>query len=180
MDRRQTPLEEIAGRVGDYAPGLAAGAHAVGLDEWRRSQAAYRRQVAADRAAQARAIGAEPAANTPEDDMGNLVVAGDIYGANAAEILRALGCGTAAAEPQALSPEPLIERRDAAPQAHPLAKAALVAAGLLGGSAIAAAIPWMAGAFEGNEQQTTINQTSTTDQAPESLAVEVIRGGAQR
>jgi hypothetical protein len=125
----------------------------------------------------ARALG-EETAEMPEDDMGNLVVTGDIYGADAADILRALGDGTAVEtpqpEPQPASPSQ-VEPQRRQPRhrwAAALGKAALLSAGLLGGSGIGVVVPWLMGAFDKHGDTTIVRPDE------DRLNVEVVPGGA--
>jgi hypothetical protein len=60
-------------------------------------------------------------------------------------------------------------------KASRLASAALLAAGLLGGAGVAAAVPWMLGAYE----NTNTNTNTTVDKTQDlGVGIEVIPGGA--
>ena len=168
MVHQQTSRAEIAKRVGDYAPGLVTAAHVSAIDNLRRIQAGTRRQLRTDYAMQARALGGEAAEMPDEEEMGNLIVTGDIYGSNSADIVRALGNGTAGETP---TPPP-------APTPPPsngvsrLAKAALIAAGLLGGAGIGAGVPWLLGAYDKAGDTTVITPNG-------GYGVDVVPGGAE-
>jgi len=168
----QSPIQEVAERVAETAPGLVAAAHAEALQNLRQMNADHRRRVADSHRWQADVLGQKATDPPEEDDVGNLIVTGDVYGDGAAEIVRSLQ-GLAQAAPEAAgSPS---EPSQQTGWASSLAKAALVTAGLLGGGGLGAGVPWLLGAYDKPESvNTTVVQPADT----QGLGVEVVPGGA--
>lgn len=178
MSQNQTPMEEMAERVAEGAPGLAVASHLAALDNWRRQQLDYRRRVRDDHAVQVKSLGGEATDMSGDEEMGNLIVTGDIIGNNADQILHALTGGqeqpqqpqqpTEPATPQPT--EPTTPQQPVQQGGLPgWAKAALIA---LGAAGLGAGVPWALGAY---------SKTSTTNinQGRESqIGVDVVPGGA--
>lgn len=177
----QTPQQEIAERVAEAAPGLAAAAHAEAVQNLRRMNHDYRNRLADSHRWQAESLG-KTATSSEEGDMGNLVVCGDIYGSDAAKILSSLQgiSPTPVASPPVVQqppapiqqPPPPIAGGVILPAEQPstkqglstLAKALIVAAGLSGAGGLgAAAAKYFTPAFVPDEQ---------------SIGVDVVPGGA--
>lgn len=191
MVTQQSPAEKIAEQVAEKAPGLTVAAYTEAIDNFRRANDSYRKRLADSHRWHAKALGME-ASDTEGDDVGNLVVTGDVYGSDAASIIAALQGSQQASpqggqqetlEPPATSPPVTAPPSTMAPAATSpaatgtsnFAKAAIVAAGLLGGSALGAGIPWLAGAYS---KPPAVN-TTTVQQVPATrLGVEVVPGGA--
>lgn len=77
------PLEEIAKRVSEGATGLATAAHAVAVRNYAVSQGDYRHRINDSHRAGMKAIGLnrdELSASDAEDEMGDIIVTGDVYG----------------------------------------------------------------------------------------------------
>lgn len=173
-------MEEIAERVAEGAPGLGVAAQLSALDDWRRNQQAHRKRVYDSHKLQTAMLGGE-VSNVTEDDVGHLIVTGDIYGFNSDRILQALAGGQQQDGTQPQQPEqpppsqppaqpPTQETKDGVPM---WAKAALIAAGLAGAGGLGAAVPWMLGAYSGDTTTTT-----NISQGEQQLGVDVIPGGA--
>jgi len=186
----QSPMQEIAERVAEAAPGLAVAANLEAIQNFRQSNADARRRLQDSHRWQATALGMTVADAPKEEDMGNLVVCGDVYGSDAAEIIRSLQAGTAippasavpAQEPAQVSTAPANPATQpvAVPSsgwARNLSKAALVAAGLLGGGGIGAAVPWFAGAYSKPAAASIVIAQPAESRG---LEIEVVKGGAMR
>lgn len=101
-----TPLEEASERAAETIPGLKAAAAAVGLEDHRRMLRDSARRVADSHRAQMSALGMSP--EVEDDEMGNIVITGDINGANAKEIIDALSgqrADTSATQPPQTNPQ---------------------------------------------------------------------------
>ena len=73
------PLQTIQDRAADTIPGLAALAHVIGITNVQAVLADARKRTADGHAAMARAAGMEDLVTpTPEADMGNITITGDI------------------------------------------------------------------------------------------------------
>lgn len=85
----ETAKEKIAERVADLAPGMVAAARAMALQDHRRTLNSYQKRVNDSHRMQAKALGMEDVvSDSPEDDMGDIIVTGDIHyiGASAPQL----------------------------------------------------------------------------------------------
>lgn len=74
-----TPVEEMGKRFGEVVPGLKAAAGAVGLESHRRMLRDHAQRVRDDYKIAAWAAGFEgKVADMPEDDMGDIIITGDL------------------------------------------------------------------------------------------------------
>ncbi|MDD4892005.1 MAG: hypothetical protein PHU85_18955 [Phycisphaerae bacterium] len=131
----KTAVQEIAQRAAETGPGLAAAAKAIGIQDHQRMLRDAANRVRDSHRAQMKAAGFDPG-NPPEDDMGDIIITGDIQYAPAPT-------------PEPVAPAANTSASTAAPPAglSPLAKT-LISAALLGaGAAGGVAVPWLAGAF---------------------------------
>jgi len=143
MANQQTPVEEITERVGEVLPGLAAAAKAVGLDNHRKALEDHRRRVYDSHKWMMGASGGESANMAGTEDMGDIIITGDIYGREVAERVFGKQDSTeqAPAEPEATTtePEPATPTETTETQANTtnwMKNAALAAALLAGGASI--------------------------------------------
>lgn len=174
----QSPMQQVAERVADVAPGLVAAAHTVALQNLRLDSAAYRKRIADSHRWEAEALG--KTALEPGGDMGNLIVTGDVYGSNAAEIVRAL---QGVQEPSLPAEnQPSTPATEAIPPpatsgwTQKFGKAALVAAGLAASGGLGAGVPWLLGAYSKVAPAVTnIMQPGGSQE----LGVRVVPGGAK-
>lgn len=75
-----TAKEKIAQKVADLAPGMVAAARAMALQDHRRTLNSYQKRVNDSHRMQAKALGMEDVvSDSPEDDMGDIIVTGDNY-----------------------------------------------------------------------------------------------------
>lgn len=127
----KSAVQEIAQRAAETGPGLAAAAKAVGLQNHQRMLRDAANRVRDSHLAQMKAAGFDPG-NAPEDDMGDIIITGDIQYAPAP-----------ATEPTSPASTPAVVSSPLSTLAKTLISAALLGAGAAGG----AGIPWLAGAF---------------------------------
>ncbi len=167
---KQSPMQEMAERTAETAPGLAAAAHMEAVQNFRHLNADHRRRLADSHRWQGASLGqtvSDPS-EKKEDDVGNLIVTGDVYGSDAAEIIRSL---QSVAEPSQGPSEPAKQTG----WVSNLGKAALVAAGLSTAGGLGAAVPWLLGAYEKPE---AMNTTIVEAADFQRLGIEVVPGGA--
>lgn len=133
-----SPAEKIAERVADIAPGLAAAAKAVGVEDHRRMLRDHARRVMDSHRMQAKALGmGDVASESSDDDMGDIIVTGDIHysGASAPQLPWA--------KDQPQQPQPTPEPPSQPPEDESLlsklAKPAAIAAGTMAAGGIGAA-----------------------------------------
>jgi len=149
----QTPLEEITERVAETVPGLTAAAQMVGLEDHRRML-----RDNADRLRDAHRYGATNSGMRADemregDDMGNLVVTGDIYGDQAVRSIGIAKQPVAVAPAPAPAPQPIPQPQ---PEPQPtskkplsnLAKVGIIAALSTGSAGVGMAIPLIADALK--------------------------------
>lgn len=75
-----SPMEKIAEKVADMAPGLAAVAKVVGVEDHRRMLRDHARRVRDSHKMMAQAVGmGDVVEQSPDDDMGDIFVTGDIH-----------------------------------------------------------------------------------------------------
>lgn len=173
----QTPQQEIAERVAEGAPGLGVAAYGQAIQDHRRMMADYRTRVADSHRWEAKSLGVEAGDAKPgDDDMGDLIVTGDVYGSDAAEIIRSLKGMTQTTQQPVLQPvtqqsqQPTTAATDKRQQ---LIRAALIAAGLLGAGGLGAAGHWLT-------SSPTTNTTITQPNDQQRLGIEVVPGGAMQ
>lgn len=132
-----SPSEKIAERVADLAPGLAAVAKAVGLEDHRRMLRDHARRVMDSHRMQAKALGmGDVVSESSDDDMGDIIVTGDIHysGASAPQLPWAKD------QPQHQStPEPPSQPPEEPSLLSKIAKPAAIAAGAAAAGGIGAA-----------------------------------------
>lgn len=168
----QTPLQQVANTVADTAPKLAIAAKAIALEDHRRMLRDYAARVADGHRAMAKAIGMEDSvvlAASEENDMGHLIVTGDINVGDPSALQAAVNAlsGKVAAQPTAA--ETAVSQIVTAPSAAPWwQKAALVAAMAAGSAGTGLFIPWALGAFQ---KASTPAATSSADQTLYELSI---------
>ena len=113
----QSPMQEVADDVADTLPKIEAAAHLSALEDLRRNQAALRRRVQDSHKWQAAALGMETT-DAEEDEMGNLVLTGDIYGGNPADVIRGLQ-GLPAETPSTPGVSPITQAAETAAKVVP-------------------------------------------------------------
>jgi len=169
----QSPHQEIAERVAEVAPGLAAAAHLSAVQDARQLQADHRRRLADSHRAQMQALGMESTESPGGDDVGNLVITGDVYGSDAAEIVRALQ-GNKMDQPASVTPQQPVN--SAVPDKPGMSKwiQSLIAGGLLAvGSGIGWGVNWLA-----SKPAAPVNTTVIQPGENQQLGIEVVEGGA--
>lgn len=168
-EQLQTPREETAERVAETVPGLTAAAYAEAVQDYRHMNATHRRREDDSYRQQCEALGVEVSEPPKEDEVGNLVVTGDVYGSDAAEIIRSLQDG---AEPPPTAPV----EAPAFQNGRKLARRMLLAAGaaVLGGGVTLGAA-WLGGMFD---KSAPVNTTVVHPGDTQVLGVEVVPGGA--
>ncbi len=132
----KTPRKTIADRVADILPGVKAAQAGVMLQDLQATQQAHRRRTADGHKAMAKAAGVEIDDPNAGDDMGDIVITGDIT-------VTQSPAPSPAATPPPL-PSPAQQPKSQFPKL--LAKAAITAA--LVGSGAGAAMPWLLGMFD--------------------------------
>lgn len=181
----RSPAQTIADRVADAAPGLVIGAHAAALAEYRQQQADYRRRLDDSHRWHAEALGKTAAPSTEEDTMAPLIVTGDVYGSDAAEIVRSLqgASPSAPAPPPAAQSQPANTPAVAPPVAAPastLGRAAALAAALIAaGGGIGGITTWLA-TRNATPPAAVASQPAVQPQTEQRLGIEVIPGGASQ
>jgi len=133
-----SPSEKIAERVADLAPGLAAAAKAVAIQDHRASLRDFRQRVRDSHRMQAKALGmGDVVSDSSDDDMGDIIVTGDIHysGASAPQLPWAKD------QPQQTqsTPEPPAPQPEEPSLLSKLAKPAAIAAGAAAAGGIGAA-----------------------------------------
>lgn len=172
---QQSPTQEAAERIGEAMPGLVLAAHVAALDNQRSMLADARKRVSDSHRWHAKGLGMPDPGEQTGEDMGAIVITGDIYGSDSERIVRALqGVHGLSEQPAANAtvPSPGAPSPSAAPSAR-WPKALALAAALVGGSGIGAAVPWALGAYR--EQAVTVENVGDRQ-----LGIEVIPGGASR
>jgi hypothetical protein len=113
-----------------------------------------------------------------EDDVGNLIVTGDVYGSDAAEIIRSLqGTAMTTNQPQSTTPTALVVQPrvpvppPAANGLSRLTQAAIILAGLTGAGGLGA----LASRYFATPSSTSIQLGSE-----QQLGIEVVEGGAMK
>ncbi len=181
----QSPTQEAAERVAEAAPGLAVAAHMEAVQHFRQSNADYRRRLRDSHRWNAESLGMTAEETPEEDPVGNLIVTGDVYGSDAAEIIRSLQSGKTEAENMPTTPNTSAAPPAAAPPTEPsssnlksnLAKAAIVVASVLCGGGMGAGIPWLAGAFD--RPPAAVSAPATSQPDGQRIEIEVVPGGAE-
>ena len=141
-----TPRQTVAKTVAEVAPKLAVAAKAIAIDDHRRLLRDNAARVADSHRAMAKAIGMEdtvaPAAR--EDEVGHLIVTGDINVADPASLQQAIG--TLSGKAAANSDQAATAGQQ---ESTPLWQKALVSAAMVAsGAGVGAGIPWLLGAFD--------------------------------
>ena len=122
----------MAERAADSLPGLGAAAYAIGLEDHRRALHDFAQRVRIDHRMGLRTLGMEDLAQQPsEDDMGDIVICGDITNNISGRNLPSAGAPATPTTPEPASPRPSVSE-PAVPGLSGLAKAAVIGSSLLG------------------------------------------------
>lgn len=81
------PIAEMAKRAAEAGGGLAAASKAVAIENYRASSTAHRQRVADSHAAGMKTLGFDVGNQLEADDMGDLIVTGDVYGDEAVRMI---------------------------------------------------------------------------------------------
>lgn len=134
----KAPLETIANRVADILPGIKAAQAGVMLEDLRATQKAHRQRTQDGHKAMAKAAGVKIDKADAEDDMGDIVITGDITMTQPAPPV----------EPPQPPPPPLPSSQPK-PKRSSLLKSVAIAAALSGmGGGIGVTVPWLLGMFD--------------------------------
>ena len=87
--KNSSPLNEMGERAAEAIPGLVAAPKLAAIDAYRKQMADARRRIHDGHRAQMQALGIS-IPDLPEDDMGNLIICGDIQTENPASLLQAM------------------------------------------------------------------------------------------
>lgn len=133
-----SPAEKIAERVADIAPGLAAAAKAMAIQDHRASLRDFRQRVRDSHRMQAKTLGmGDVVSESSDDDMGDIIVTGDIHynGTSAPQLPWAKDQPQ---QPQS-TPEPPSQPPEDESLLSKIAKPAAIAAGTMAAGGIGAA-----------------------------------------
>jgi len=168
-----TPQQEVADTVAKLAPRLAVAAHAVGLEDHRRLLSDYAQRVRDGHKAMANAAGmGDTVTELPRDDMGNLVVTGDINvgGGDASSVQKILEALNNQQSKPTATTQPATAAGAATGMSN-LAKVVTAAGLLLGGSGLGAGTTYLLSTL--NKPAQVINQLANPIQPIPSFDLEI-------
>lgn len=135
MAATQSPAEEAAERSAQVIPGLAAAAAAVGLEDHRRTLYRYQQRVEDSHRSMADAAGFAIDREVSDEDMGDIVITGDIQVGSSNQVASVLDA-IRNRETSSMQPAPTATPSPTSGLSKTLATVALTSLGLGAGAAL--------------------------------------------